>query len=694
MSEEKRSPWRPNKPGPYLAIVKNHLDNGYMGSLEVAILKGTLDNTDEYPGAYVPVRYLSPFTGSTSVAYEGDYNQNSRGEDWKQVQKSYGFWMVPPDVGSTVLVIFIEGEYSMGYWIGCVQDKYQNYMIPGLAAQELSSSWLSTEQIKKYGTGVTYLPVAEMNKKDAVKNNVAANVSTIKKPVFTPFADQLALQGLLTDRIRGVTSSSARREHPSQVYGISTPGPKDKSANAKIGNIKYAGRTAATFVGRLGGTQFVMDDGDENGDNELVRIRTRTGHQILLHNTSDLIYIANSKGTAWIELTSKGKIDIFAQDSISIHTEKDFNVKAGGNVNIEAQNDIQMHSFHDIRMETENDLQALIKQNTKFTGLGKVSITSIKDNIELASDNKILFSPTSELHLSSKTVKILGSDTVDILGKAVKIAAGDGGINLASSSIKASAKIKDNSKSGPSIATLADRASPETASTIQKYGHPSTNLGIGWANDKFYYAGTVQSITTRVPMHEPWIGHEAAPPSSSYTGPTTDATETAAENTTNSTTPDLPTDADAALNCIQFVDGEYGTGDKKHFSQMGQKNAAAYNAVLSLAYEYNKRSGKKLIITSSYRSDDEQLRIYNAWVAAGGNATTNPVAAGLYIPVKPTPGSPDVHSQGRAIDVNPAQAETLEKYPVGASTVNLLAKFKLYRPVPAKDPGHIVYQGG
>ena len=79
-----------------------------------------------------------------------------------------------------------------------------------------------------------------------------------------------------------------------------------------------------------------MDDGDVNGQNELVRIRTRTGHQILLHNTNDLIYIGNSTGTTWLEMTSHGKIDIFAQDSISIHTEGDFNFRADRDFNLEA----------------------------------------------------------------------------------------------------------------------------------------------------------------------------------------------------------------------------------------------------------------------------------------------------------------------------------------------------------------------
>mgnify|MGYP000041213177 CR=1 FL=1 len=61
--------------------------------------------------------------------------------------------------------------------------------------------------------------------------------------------------------------------------------------------------------------------------NELIRLRTRTGHQILMHNSEDLIYIGNAKGTTWIEMTANGKIDIFADDSISIHSKGDFNFK-------------------------------------------------------------------------------------------------------------------------------------------------------------------------------------------------------------------------------------------------------------------------------------------------------------------------------------------------------------------------------
>mgnify|MGYP004173768169 CR=1 FL=1 len=39
-------------------------------------------------------------------------------------------------------------------------------------------------------------------------------------------------QGLANDNVRGNTTSSARRESPSQVFGISTPGPLDKTSGA------------------------------------------------------------------------------------------------------------------------------------------------------------------------------------------------------------------------------------------------------------------------------------------------------------------------------------------------------------------------------------------------------------------------------------------------------------------------------
>ena len=52
--------------GPYEAIVVNHLDTTYMGTLEVELLKYTsTGNNPERTGQTHTVRYLSPFYGVT-----------------------------------------------------------------------------------------------------------------------------------------------------------------------------------------------------------------------------------------------------------------------------------------------------------------------------------------------------------------------------------------------------------------------------------------------------------------------------------------------------------------------------------------------------------------------------------------------------------------------------------------------------
>lgn len=342
MAIEQRTQPRLTSPGPFIAEITNHLDPSYMGAVEV-VLRQPSANTVGLQGNTYIVRYLSPFYGVTSTRFEGNDSSN-----FNDVQKSYGFWAVPPDVGTSVMVIFVDGDPNLGYWIGCVPDTFQNHMVPGIAASE--TAFVSPEQKRMYGTD--YLPVAEFNKKSKITSSI--NVEKILKPVH-PFADVLLKQGLLLDRVRGVTSSSARREAPSSVFGISTPGPLDeKGPHKKIGY--DGGRTAP--VSRKGGSTFVMDDGDVNGQNELVRIRTRTGHQILLHNTEDLIYIANSEGTAWIELTKNGKIDIYAADSVSIHSEQNFNFKADGDINLEAGGNINIKAGGgDIHLEASADLK-------------------------------------------------------------------------------------------------------------------------------------------------------------------------------------------------------------------------------------------------------------------------------------------------------------------------------------------------
>lgn len=489
MSFEKRSRAPLPSPGPFLAEVTNHLDPTYTGCLEVSLLKGTPNSTKEQGETYV-VKYLSPFAGNTSIRYEG-----TNSSDFNDVQKSYGMWMIPPDIGARVMVIFIDGDPNQGYYFGCVQDIFQNHMTPGIAASRQVA--MTDEQRRKYGTD--YLPVAEFH--NASQKLDRPTPERYAKPIH-PFADRLLQQGLLLDTTRGVTSSSARREVPSGVFGISTPGPLDDSPGAKRGKIGYEGNTQAP-VSRLGGTTFVMDDGDVNGQNELVRIRTRTGHQILMHNSQDLIYIGNSKGTAWIELTSNGKIDIFAQDSVSIHTEQDFNFRADRDINLEAGRNIHVRAGKNMETNVTGYNYLTVDQDQRISVRGKHDET-IGDNTTITVGNNFNLGVTNNIVQSAGVGFDVGSESYIKMGTAGPWHMGANGAVTVSGS-----RIDLN---GPSAAAPAGADTAEVPPDLPLFSLPNRATSAGWANGTFFKAPDIKSIMQRVPTHEPWPQHENVNP--------------------------------------------------------------------------------------------------------------------------------------------------------------------------------------
>jgi len=501
--------------GIYLARVVSHLDPTFMGTLEVTLLRDQGNELADDNQVY-QVKYASPFFGSTAYEFlgknttspTGAENPNARSttsEAFNDTQKSYGMWFVPPDVGVTVLCVFVDGDPSQGFWIACVPPRFANHMVPAIGAStELD---VSSEDKKRYNSSLP-LPVAEINKKlNSVEQKT--DVDKIKKPVH-PIAEAFLRQGLLEDDIRGITTSSSRREVPSSVFGISTPGPVDRRNNAKRSVIgKLQGPTDTPVpVSRLGGTQFVMDDGDDRyqrkkpagelgqgdayvdvlkggkGDptipyGEYFRVRTRTGHQILLHNSEDLIYIGNSRGTTWIEMTSNGKIDIYAEDSVSIHTQTDLNIRADRDINLEAGRNINMKAVSGrTRMEMKTNWELIAGEDGKIT---------LGGDFEQINGGAAKFTTSESYDIRTGTSnKITAGSTTDIKsGTAIKVEG---------------SKIDLN---GPSAA-IADAASPLTPLTT--HPAPATSTGAGW--DKKYNAGTINSIMKRVPMHEPWILHE------------------------------------------------------------------------------------------------------------------------------------------------------------------------------------------
>jgi hypothetical protein len=544
--------------GPYLARVVDHLDSLKTGALKVILLNGPVVETT------ITALYLPPFFGNTPYESMDPNNRNSN-----STQASYGMWFVPPDVGTMVAVMFIEGANEY-YWIGCVPQPGINHMVPGLASSKFAE--LTPQEKVKLGTDD--VPVLEINRRIQGQDVRTDNLDKNKRPMH-PFALRLATQGLLKDPIRGITTSSARRDGVSSVFGISTPGPP--KVNGKKYKVGTENNNFEVYTEREGGTQFVMDDGVISKDektkklgitDELVRIRTRTGHQILLHNSSDLIYICNSRGTAWLEFTSDGKIDVFAADSVSIHTEEDFNFRADRDINFEAGNNVNIVATRgSMHLEAGGLLEGFAgldvnwsaKSHFNVSVLGRIRLTTLTNPLNPLNSGIDLYSLTGNINMYATTdfkmqtlldfnirsgigLSVISgaSTTFSTAGEFTVKTIGGNFIESELANVFQSpihyerATIIDMNGPGPApepVTAVTDLAFaldaltflPEAATTVSvldTYVLPyreadknaTSDMQKGWENNNYYRQPDIRSIMRRVPAHEPWDHHENIDP--------------------------------------------------------------------------------------------------------------------------------------------------------------------------------------
>ena len=546
----RRVPTKASSIGPFEAIIVNNLDTKYMGTLQVELLKATASgNQPERSGQVFEASYLSPFYGVTPV------NATSKNEGYRHTQQSYGFWAVPPDVGSRVLVIFAEGNTSKCFWIGCIQDEFMNFMVPGLAATSL---------LKDFDKKA---PAAEYNKLTTTEPN--KEPTTHRKSAHVDLLKNYVMAGLDNDETRGLTSSSARRELPSAVFGWSTPGPLDKRPGAPKQDLGFKGNKIPWPKSRLGGSSFVMDDGDDKflrkghpkdtameyanieaqepgGDvtrphNELCRWRTRTGHQILMHNTEDLIYIANARGTAWIEMTSNGKVDIYGADSISVHSQQDLNFTADRDINLTAGQDVNMVA-NKIRTSSHDSTSVIAGTQFSLNAGKDVNVNSGEDLVMYANGNGMLIA-VEQQNISAGAQLSLGSTGgLGIEGhNEVKITT-DGDYHMkalgssytsAGAEIHQTSTLKTTMQSGnvldlKAVGNLRIRTDAEgglTAGGALKIYSEGNSIDIQGSAPNAPTAPTEAVIppapllvdptppeialkSSRVPQHEPWFEHE------------------------------------------------------------------------------------------------------------------------------------------------------------------------------------------
>jgi hypothetical protein len=368
--------------GPFYGKVKNTVDSIRSGRVQVYI-EAFADGNENDSTKWTTVRYLPSFFGSTP------YNpaKTGIGTYIDGNSNSYGMWFTPPDVGITVLCVFVNGDRSQGFYIGVAPDQSVGHMVPAIGA---SSAFVTeNENQGTYFEGAVRLPVVEIN-----TNNQAIEGSgrffDKPKPVHSVVAQTMFQQGLIKDPERGPIGSSSQRESPSTVYGISTPGapvyqggmkPEDIKDKVNAGEVKPQD---AKVIGRVGGHSFVMDDGDIEGNNRLIRFRTTAGHQITMSDTGNFFYIVHANGLAWLELGAEGTLDVYAinsinlrtQGDINLHANRDINMYAGGSVKIKAEENVHVQSTGEVRILSDADMKLYSKALVGIKSDGTLGLQS------------------------------------------------------------------------------------------------------------------------------------------------------------------------------------------------------------------------------------------------------------------------------------------------------------------------------
>lgn len=470
-------------PSAVIGIVKNNIDPGHAGKIEVYLVRGNSPDQNN-PAYWVPVRYMSPFFGYTT-------NQSSSDDDGKYAGNphSYGFWATPPDIGTEVICIFLNGDPSQGFYVGCIPKAGLTQMVPAIGSD--SRAVVNEGEAESYG-GATKLPVTEYNNAN-LKDNLNPALTTQYRPVHSYQAAILNRQGLLRDPDRGTISSSANRESPSKVFGMSTPGRPiyqggyddqtiaDAVTNDSIPNENFK------IIGRRGGHTLVMDDGDTYGKDQLMRFRTGTGHMIMMNDAAELITIIHANGQSYIELGKEGTIDMYSTNSVNIRTMGDLNLHADRNININAGKDLNL-SAENVSIES-------LKETTNYVGTDYKSYTKGDHTVRV--ESKIAIASAGDMGLKSKgTVYVNG-------GPDIKLNSGEISLN------------------------------PEEVKQLPIVAHTDTLQD----DTKGYVPapGKLSSITSRAPAHMPWA----------HAGQGTDAK---ADLKSSSNFPSAPTSAASAVN--------------------------------------------------------------------------------------------------------------------------------------------------
>lgn len=331
-------------------------DPEQMGRIKVWIpaLDGEKYNVDFLPWT----NYASPLFGFTTNYPKGSSNSKNSN------QSAYGFWAIPK-VGAVVLVFCLNANPDQRYYFASKILYHKNRSLP--AGQ-------NTDENGNFG------PFGELLDKDRLQ------------PAFNN----------LTEQFSGQLNSSQAKTRGAYERQVASNSTKEGYTSSPVDD-SYVDPQTCCFV-TPGGHAIIFQDDPKFGR---LRVKSAEGHQIILDDANERIYISTAKGKTWIELDQDGHLHVFAAESLSFNSRESINFHASKDINLYAENNIN------------------IKANT-----GTLKIESGKD-AHVKSIGSIFVSACQNMSLlSEKELKITSDENLDIFAQGALALTASGALDV------------------------------------------------------------------------------------------------------------------------------------------------------------------------------------------------------------------------------------------------------------------------
>lgn len=375
-------------------------DPDQMGRVKVWVpaLDGENFEIDSLPWAeYAPV-----FFGFTVDMPAGNGEPNDS-------HVAYGMWS-PPKIGAGVYVFCVGGDPTRRAYFAAAMRLHRNRSLP---------AGRNTDPNGKVG------PWGDAGDGNGNLNRIEPAYSNLRDQ----FQDKLTESEAITRGLYERQVAQPKEDKDGKEGYSKTPQPGEKYLDAQTYCWVTPGRNA-----------IIMQDDPQFAR---VRVKTAEGHQVILDDVNERIYVSTAKGKSWIEMDLDGHIQIFGADSVSVRSGEDINLFADRDINLEAGRNVNLKAD---------------------TGDLKVST---KQSIHLNAGKDGFFTVCGQLHQSADdAIRITTKAGMDLKAKADMAITADRGVDLkAGENMKATASRIDLNGPAAKAATeanCADLADPPT----------------------------------------------------------------------------------------------------------------------------------------------------------------------------------------------------------------------------------------